>query len=418
MPGGHAYGFDDASRSDRDLRPRSPVPDPFATGHVTAAGARSSTGSPGGPGFVFHDAHNQPVHRAAPGILGLVEARLVMSRWRPRSVGWLDETGHFFDHLLAEFDGVAAFEPSRRELEAIRGLEAPWPARNAFLFRYLDTLARGLEREALGATKARALPADGGDHDLNGTWTVRYRAGDDWTERDVALPVNWELLPGIDDYAGTMRFSRTFAAPEAAARRHGDPALLRGRLLRRRVAQRLPPRRPRGVLRRVLLRRGPLPPRRRQPAPGGGHLAQRPVRARAPTSPPAGTTSRRPPPSPTARRWSRARSATTTPSGAARGARSPARTATPAASGTTCMLSVRNPLHLDPSAVRVTALSASPVRGSTDVPGGHPDDRHGDEPHGADAARPHPAPLRAGQLRGRAARAGQGHPPRPRAQRR
>jgi hypothetical protein len=193
------------------------VPDPFAVGTLSPP-ASLLDGIPGRPGFQFHDSHNQPVHRAAPGILGLVEARLVMGRWRPRSVGWLDETGHFFDHLLAEFDGVATFEPCRRELEAIRGLEAPWPARNAFLFRYLDTLARGLEREALGAGKGRALPSEGGDHDLNGTWTVRCRVDDEWTAREVALPVNWELLPGIDDYAGTMRFSRTFATPA----RRGD----------------------------------------------------------------------------------------------------------------------------------------------------------------------------------------------------
>ncbi|MDP1806517.1 MAG: hypothetical protein Q8K72_15180, partial [Acidimicrobiales bacterium] len=190
------------------------MPDPFSIRTPPPSPASLLDGIPGRPGFRFHDAHNKPVHRAAPGILGLVEARLVISRWRPRSVGWLDETGHFFDHLLAEFDGVAAFEPFRRELEAIHGLEATWPARNAFLFRYLDTLARGLEREAIGASKARALPAERGDHDLNGIWTVRHRAGDDWTEREVALPVNWELLPGIDDYAGNMRFSRLFAAPE------------------------------------------------------------------------------------------------------------------------------------------------------------------------------------------------------------
>jgi hypothetical protein len=194
------------------------MPDPFATRASLSSPASLLNGIPGRPGFLVHDAHNQPVHQAAPGVLGLVEARLVMSRWRPRSVGWLDETGHFFDHLVAEFDGVAAFEPCRRELEAIRGLDAPWGARNAFLFRYLDTLARGLEREALGASKARTLPADGGDHDLSGTWTVRHRVGDEWNEREVVLPVNWELLPGIDDYAGTMRFSRTFAAPA----RRGD----------------------------------------------------------------------------------------------------------------------------------------------------------------------------------------------------
>jgi len=198
------------------------VPDLFASRTSSSLPASLLEGTPGRPGFVFHDAHNQPVHRAAPGILGLVEGRLAIGRWRPRSLGWLEETDHFFNHLLAEFDDVAAFEPSRRELQAIRGLDAPWPARNAFLFRYLDTLARGLEREAFGDGKARPLPSDdGGDHLLNGTWTVRYRAGEEWTEREVTVPVNWELLPGIDDYAGTMRFTRAFAAPE----RRGDASV-------------------------------------------------------------------------------------------------------------------------------------------------------------------------------------------------
>lgn len=198
------------------------MPDPFASRTSASSPASLLDGIPGRPGFLFHDAHNQPIHRAAPGILGLVEARLVIGRWKPRSLGWLDETEHFFNHLLAEFDGVDSFEPSRRELEAIRRLDAPWPARNAFLFRYLDTLARGLEREAFGVTKARALPTDDGrDHDLNGTWTARYCVGDEWVDRTVALPVNWELLPGVDNYAGTMRFTRPFAAPNRA----GDAAV-------------------------------------------------------------------------------------------------------------------------------------------------------------------------------------------------
>jgi hypothetical protein len=174
-------------------------------------------GIPGRPGFVFHDAHNQPVHRAAPGLLGLVEARLVIDRWRPRSLAWLDGTEHFFNHLVAEFDGQPAFEPVRRELEAIRGLDAPWPARNEFLFRYLGALVRGLERDALSVpSRSKAEIGGDGDLDLNGTWTVRYRTGEDWRDRDVVMPVNWELLQGIDDYAGTMRFTRTFAAPTTA----------------------------------------------------------------------------------------------------------------------------------------------------------------------------------------------------------
>jgi hypothetical protein len=186
--------------------------DPFAVG---SAPASLLDGSPGRPGFVYHDAHNQPVHRAAPGLLGLVESRLVMARWRPRSVEWLDGTAHFFLHLAAELDGVAGFGPVRRELEAIGDLDAPWPAKNGFLFRYLDAVTRGLEREAWAAAKrVPALPARGGDHDLNGTWTARYRVGEEWADRPVALPVNWELLPGIEDYAGTMRLTRAFRAPD------------------------------------------------------------------------------------------------------------------------------------------------------------------------------------------------------------
>ncbi|MGH9265424.1 MAG: glycoside hydrolase family 2 protein [Acidimicrobiales bacterium] len=174
-------------------------------------------GPPGRPGFVFHDGHNQAVHRAAPGLLGLMEGRLVIGRWKPRSLAWLEGTHHFFAHLFAEFDGEAVFEPVRRELQAIRDLDAPWPARNAFLFRYLTVLARDLERTAKaaapGGRRTAAPPSPGTDGSLNGTWTTRYRVGDDWVTRDVDLPVNWELVPGIDDYAGTMRFTRSFAGP-------------------------------------------------------------------------------------------------------------------------------------------------------------------------------------------------------------
>ncbi len=191
------------------------MPDPFAASAPKSTPASLLDGNPGRPGFLFHDAHNQPVHRAAPGLLGLIEARLVIERWRPQSLEWLDGTEHFFNHVVAEFDGVAAFGPPRRELEALRRLDAPWPARNAFLFRYLDALARGIEREAwTKVARGSSLPGGAGDHDLNGVWTARYRAGDEWTERPVTLPVNWELLPGIDDYAGTMRFTRTFRGPD------------------------------------------------------------------------------------------------------------------------------------------------------------------------------------------------------------
>ncbi|MDQ4069145.1 MAG: beta galactosidase jelly roll domain-containing protein, partial [Actinomycetota bacterium] len=175
-------------------------------------------GRPGGPGFVFHDGHNQPVHRAAPGLLGLIEARLVIARWKPRSLAWLDGTDHFFDHIFAEFDGFAPFEAVRREFEDIRDVAAPWGARNVFLFRYLHALTRELERAEVGRwRRTRAPAATGPDLPLNGTWTVRYCSDSGWAERDVTVPVNWELVPGIDNYAGTMRFTRTFVPPAAAS---------------------------------------------------------------------------------------------------------------------------------------------------------------------------------------------------------
>lgn len=172
---------------------------------------------------MFHDAWNQPVHRASPGLFGLIEGRLVIGRWKPRSLAWLDGTEHFFAHLFAEFDGHAAFLPFLRELEAIRALNAPWPARNAFLFQHLSALGRELERNGLApATRAgrAGTQVHGiGDTSLDGPWTVRYRSGDEWVDRTVTVPGNWELLPGVDDYAGTMRFTRTFesSAVDAAS---------------------------------------------------------------------------------------------------------------------------------------------------------------------------------------------------------
>ena len=200
------------------------MPDPFTSTPTRSTPGSLLDGLPGGRGFVFHDAHNQPVHQAAPGILGLLEARLVIGRWKPRSLAWLDGTEHFFDHLRAEFDGFSAFDPIRRELGAIGGVEAPWPARNAFLFQYLSALSRELERAGLApAPRGGAPVAAAGETSLNGTWTVRYRSGEDWVRREIRVPGNWELTPGIDDYAGTMRFTRTFPTPVDAAR--GEVAL-------------------------------------------------------------------------------------------------------------------------------------------------------------------------------------------------
>ena len=171
---------------------------------------------------MFHDAHNQPVHHAAPGILGLLEARLVMARWKPRSVAWLEETEHFFNHLRAEFDGVGTFDPVRREFDELGRIDASWPARNAFLFQYLGALSRELERAGLApARRPRTPAAVDGETSLNGTWTVRLRSGEEWVQRDFGVPGNWELAPGIDDYAGTMRFTRTFPSPAVA----GDGAV-------------------------------------------------------------------------------------------------------------------------------------------------------------------------------------------------
>ncbi|MDQ3896397.1 MAG: hypothetical protein M3326_03935 [Actinomycetota bacterium] len=175
-------------------------------------------GRPGHPGFVFHDGHNQPVHRAPPGLLGLVEGRLVIGRWKPRSLAWLDGTHHFFDHLFAEFDGHPSFVPVRGEVQGLLDLDAPWPARNAFLFRYLNALTRELERGDVSRwRRAGPATATGPDVSLNGTWTVRYGTGDQWGEHEMQVPVNWELVPGIDNYAATMRFTRVFDAPTRAA---------------------------------------------------------------------------------------------------------------------------------------------------------------------------------------------------------
>ena len=106
---------------------------------------------------MFHDEYNQQVHRAAPGLLGLIEARPVIGRWKPRSLAWLDGTDHFFNHLYAEFDGEPAFAPLRRELAALGEVDAPWPARNAFLFQYLAVVARRAVEKDPG--RRRSVPS-------------------------------------------------------------------------------------------------------------------------------------------------------------------------------------------------------------------------------------------------------------------
>ncbi len=183
------------------------------------------TGLPGRDGFVYHDGHNQPVHRAAPGLLGLIEGRLVMERWRPEIVRWLDDTEHFFSHILAELADEPSFDAVRPQIEAIRALDAPATAKSRFLFQQLNELAGGLERQQMalyGTRRGPRLPAATEipsrrrptSYSLNGVWTAYYRRGPgDYVWQDVELPSNWELLPGIENYAGSMRFTKVVRLP-------------------------------------------------------------------------------------------------------------------------------------------------------------------------------------------------------------
>jgi hypothetical protein len=168
-------------------------------------------GLPGRPGFVFHDGHNRPVHQAAPGLLGLLESRYVIERWKPQILRWLDGTEHFFHHLCAELADEPSFEPIGREIEDVLGLDAPLPVRNQFLFQYLHAATRGLERSTLDRVPGVHVGAGAPPHSisLNGPWSVRYRQRNGaYIDGTMNLPVNWELVPGIDNYAGTMRFTR------------------------------------------------------------------------------------------------------------------------------------------------------------------------------------------------------------------
>jgi hypothetical protein len=206
---------------DKRLRDSS-TPSVVAAGETREARARLLLdGARGIDGFVFHDGHNQPVHQAAPGLLGIVEGHRVMHQWKPRIVRWLDDSEHFFNHLFAEFGDEPAFEALGRELQEVRSLDAPLTARNHVLFQHLRAWTRELERDLV-----RAGSQEGRDRDdrlvfrggsaatvvsLDGPWTARYRQGPgSYLERLVDVPVNWELLPWIEDYAGTMRFTRVF----------------------------------------------------------------------------------------------------------------------------------------------------------------------------------------------------------------
>ena len=174
-------------------------------------------GRPGREGFLFHDGWNQPIHQAAPGLLGLLEGRYAVERWKPAIVRWMDEAGHFFRHILKEFEGEPEFEPVRLEVEAIRETDMAAEAKNRFLFHHFATLAGELERQESAATASPPslpVPPSPGDVSLNGPWTAYLRQGPGrYVEQEIHLPTNWELVPGIQNYAGSMRFTRTIEVP-------------------------------------------------------------------------------------------------------------------------------------------------------------------------------------------------------------
>lgn len=49
---------------------------------------------------------------------------------------------------------------------------------------------------------------------MNGPWIAYYRERPGrYVEREIAIPVNWELLPDVENYAGSMRFTRVVDIP-------------------------------------------------------------------------------------------------------------------------------------------------------------------------------------------------------------
>ncbi|HEX2272783.1 MAG TPA: hypothetical protein VHG90_02805 [Acidimicrobiales bacterium] len=175
-------------------------------------------GRPGSEGFRFHDGHNQPVHQAAPGLLGLLEGRHLVERWKPAIVAWMDQAGHFFNHILHEYGDEPYFAPLRFEIESIRDLDLPPEGRNRLLFQYLRVVcaAREQERASSGSPETIRVPESATDVSLNGPWSAYYRLGHGrYEEREIELPTNWELAPGMQNYAGAMRFTRTLYIPEA-----------------------------------------------------------------------------------------------------------------------------------------------------------------------------------------------------------
>jgi hypothetical protein len=173
-------------------------------------------GRPGREGFLFHDGHSQPVHQAAPGLLGLLEGRHLVERWKPAIVAWMDQAGHFFNHILHELDGDPSFAPVRFEIETIRDLDVPPEGKNRLLFQYVRVVSAAREQEVAGRESPETVRVAGSatEVSLNGRWTAYYRRGHGrYDEREIDLPVNWELLPDIENYAGAMRFTRTLHVP-------------------------------------------------------------------------------------------------------------------------------------------------------------------------------------------------------------
>ena len=191
-------------------------PDPYPSRHSVCDCLLK--GRPGSEGFLFHDGHNQPVHQAAPGLLGLLEGRHLVERWKPAIVAWMDQAGHFFNHILHEFGDVPYFAPLRFEIETIRGLELPPEAKNRLLFQYVRVVCAAREQELVssGSTDTVRVPESASEVSLNGPWTAYYRLSRGrYAEREIDLPTNWELVPGIENYAGAMRFSKTLHVAES-----------------------------------------------------------------------------------------------------------------------------------------------------------------------------------------------------------
>ncbi|MDQ3885549.1 MAG: hypothetical protein M3308_00675, partial [Actinomycetota bacterium] len=185
--------------------------------HSISRGKLLLNGIPGREGFLFYDGFNQPVHQAAPGLLGLLEGRRVVERWKPAIVQWMDDSGHFFNHLFREFAGAPQFEPLGVDVQTIRQMNLSPAAKNQLLFHSIAVLAGELERSeqaAAPSVEAVKVSASATDVSLNGTWIAYHRRGDgSYVEREMALPVNWELVPEIENYAGSLRFTKTLDIP-------------------------------------------------------------------------------------------------------------------------------------------------------------------------------------------------------------